>query len=76
MAATQLKHLEDKMKFIIRSVKRTAPNNWFCAIYGFSAQFFDIDKARRFGSRIDATEYARAELFTDDAAFDVVEVSE
>lgn len=54
--------------FVIRSTFR-GNQAYFAAIHGYSAQFFTIDKARRFTTKEEAHKYAMAELFESEDAF-------
>jgi hypothetical protein len=61
-------------KFIIRSVRRQPPNNYFCAIHGFTPFYATREKARQFNSKEEAHEYAFRELFDNAIAFCIEEI--
>lgn len=64
------------MKYAICSTFREGtPNRYFCAFHGFTPMFFGLAQARLFNTAQEATDFARAELFTSDTAFRLVEVS-
>ena len=58
-------------KFIIRSVRRDLPNNYFCAIHSFTPYYATKAEARTFETEREASDYALKELFTVESAFDI-----
>jgi hypothetical protein len=57
--------------YIIRSKERPEGRNYFVAFHSYTTFFGGEEIARRFNTGAEATAYARKELFTSDAAFEV-----
>ena len=65
--------MNNKTQWVICGLEHSKPGQpkYFAAIHGYSPQFFNKDRARKFDSRFEAETYALYELFTTKSAFTV-----